>query len=73
MQRIYLSLWGRYADDILAAWENKETIGIIVVVLQFGKLKYFQNSGYVNNAFNVSKLFINSDVPEISEFKKRFV
>ncbi|KAK1431761.1 hypothetical protein QVD17_08387 [Tagetes erecta] len=72
MQRIYLSLWGSYADEIQAVWSNRETVGIIVVILQFGTLKYFRNCGYVNNSFGISKLLINSDVPEISEFKKVF-
>lgn len=73
MQKVYLSLWDSYADEILAAWENREAIGIIVVIVQFGTLKYFSSYGYVNNAFHVSKLFINSEIDEISEFKERYL
>ncbi|KAI3760387.1 hypothetical protein L1987_50782 [Smallanthus sonchifolius] len=69
MHKIFLSLWGSYADEILDVWANKEKSGLIVVILQFGTLKYYQRSAYVNNAFNVSKLFINSDIEEITSFK----
>ncbi|KAI3800682.1 hypothetical protein L1987_28776 [Smallanthus sonchifolius] len=69
MQKVFLSLWGSYADEILDIWANKEKSGLIVVILQFGTLKYYQHSAYVNNAFNVSKLFINSEIDEITSFK----
>ncbi|KAI3683260.1 hypothetical protein L1987_83763 [Smallanthus sonchifolius] len=69
MHKIFLSLWGSYADEILDVWANKEKSGLIVVILQFGTLKYYQRFAYVNNAFNVSKLFINSDIEEITSFK----
>ncbi|KAI3755562.1 hypothetical protein L1987_55365 [Smallanthus sonchifolius] len=69
MQKVFLSLWGSYADKILDIWANKEKSGLIVVILQFGTLKYYQHFAYVNNAFNVSKLFINSEIDEITSFK----
>ncbi|KAI3809497.1 hypothetical protein L1987_25473 [Smallanthus sonchifolius] len=68
-EKVFLSLWGSYADEILDIWANKEKSGLIVVILQFGTLKYYQHSAYVNNAFNVSKLFINSEIDEITSFK----
>ncbi|KAI3814359.1 hypothetical protein L1987_19112 [Smallanthus sonchifolius] len=38
MKKIFLSLWGSYADDILDVWANKEKSGLIVVILQFVNL-----------------------------------
>ncbi|KAI3824684.1 hypothetical protein L1987_06153 [Smallanthus sonchifolius] len=38
LNRIYLSLWDQYADDILGHWENREENGLIVVILQFGQI-----------------------------------
>ncbi|XP_076912822.1 uncharacterized protein LOC143571220 [Bidens hawaiensis] len=58
MNSIYLSLWDSYADSVLEHWQNRHENGVIVVVLQFGTLKYFGRFGYVNNCFNVSKLFV---------------
>ncbi|KAI7752664.1 hypothetical protein M8C21_008386 [Ambrosia artemisiifolia] len=56
---------------MLDVWSQKEAVGFIVVILQFGTLKYFQEFGYVNNAFDVSNLFINSEIDdEISEFRQ---
>ncbi|KAF5762746.1 putative replication protein A, OB [Helianthus annuus] len=73
MESIYLSLWDSYADRILEQWENREEHGVIVVILQFGTLKYFGRFGYVNSCFNVSKLFINSDVDEMTTFRKSLI
>ncbi|MFS7913577.1 putative nucleic acid-binding, replication factor A [Helianthus anomalus] len=69
MDSIYLSLWDSYADRILEHWENREQHGVIFFILQFATLKYFGRFGYVNNCFNVSKLFINSDVDEMTSFR----
>ncbi|KAF5754098.1 putative nucleic acid-binding, replication factor A [Helianthus annuus] len=73
MESIYLSLWDSYADRILEQWENREQHGVIVVILQFGTLKYFGRFGYVNSCFNVSKLFINSDVDEMTAFRNSLI
>ncbi|KAI3829025.1 hypothetical protein L1987_03139 [Smallanthus sonchifolius] len=69
--KVYLYVIGFVADidEILDVWANKEKSGLIVVILQFGTLKYYQRSAYMNNAFNVSKLFINSEIDEITDFK----
>ncbi|XP_076884140.1 uncharacterized protein LOC143533170 [Bidens hawaiensis] len=69
MNSIYLSLWDSYVDSVLEHWQNRNENGVIVVVLQFGTLKYFGRFGYVNNCFNVSKLFVNSDIAEITSFR----
>ncbi|XP_076919596.1 uncharacterized protein LOC143580468 [Bidens hawaiensis] len=69
MNSIYLSLWDSYADSVLEHWQNRNENGVIFVVLQFGTLKYFGRFGYVNNCFNVSKLFVNSDIVEITSFR----
>ncbi|KAJ0843662.1 putative nucleic acid-binding, replication factor A [Helianthus annuus] len=73
MESIYLSLWDSYVDRILEHWENREQHGVIVVILQFGTLKYFGRFGYVNSCFNVSKLFINSDVDEMTTFRNSLI
>ncbi|KAJ0461671.1 putative nucleic acid-binding, replication factor A [Helianthus annuus] len=73
MDSIYLSFWDSYADRILEHWENREQHGVIIVILQFGTLKYFGRFGYVNSCFNVSKLFINSACDEITAFRNRLI
>ncbi|XP_076908565.1 uncharacterized protein LOC143565491 [Bidens hawaiensis] len=69
MKKIYLSLWGSNADMMLEHWEKREQDGVIVVILQFGSLKYFGSSAFVDSCFSVSKLFINSDIDEITFFR----
>lgn len=73
METICLTLWNSYADRIIEFWENREEHGVIVLILQFGWLKYYLKSSYVNNAFDVSKLFLNSDNDETTTFKNRCV
>ncbi|KAJ0560079.1 putative nucleic acid-binding, replication factor A [Helianthus annuus] len=73
MDSIYLSLWDSYADRILEHWENRDQHGVIVVILQFATLKYFGPFGYVNSCFSVSKLFINSDIDDITSFRNSLI
>ncbi|KAI3812850.1 hypothetical protein L1987_17563 [Smallanthus sonchifolius] len=50
--------------------KNKDEIHV-VLILQFGSLNTYKGRKNVSNAFDVTRLFINEPLDEISSFKKR--
>ncbi|KAK9073256.1 hypothetical protein SSX86_007580 [Deinandra increscens subsp. villosa] len=45
----------------------------VVLVLQYSRFSIFEGGYSITNAFDVTNLFINSEVDEISSFRKSFV
>ncbi|KAJ0787388.1 putative nucleic acid-binding, replication factor A [Helianthus annuus] len=71
--QIYVTLWGCYADQILDFEKNNKDEKNVVVVVQFGKYRFWGGNMYVSNLYNVTRVLINSEVKEIMDFKKRFI
>ncbi|XP_035842269.1 uncharacterized protein LOC118488936 [Helianthus annuus] len=69
--QIYVTLWGCYADQILDFEKNNKDEKNVVVVVQFGKYRFWGGNMYVSNLYNVTRVLINSEVKEIMDFKKR--
>ncbi|KAJ0699915.1 putative nucleic acid-binding, replication factor A [Helianthus annuus] len=42
-----------------------------IIILQFGKVKWWNGVAYVNNSYTVSRPFCNHDCPEVDEFRNR--
>ncbi|PWA89927.1 hypothetical protein CTI12_AA105390 [Artemisia annua] len=60
----WASMWDQYAS-------KRQKIDHLVVILQLGKVKYWDGSAAVHNALFGSKIYINRDIPEIVSFKTR--
>ncbi|XP_035840168.1 uncharacterized protein LOC118487433 [Helianthus annuus] len=71
--QIFVTLWDGYADQIRAFESNHPAEKNVVVVIQFGKYRFWGGHVNVSNLYTVTRVFINSDIPEIVDFKKRFV
>ncbi|KAJ0815159.1 putative nucleic acid-binding, replication factor A [Helianthus annuus] len=71
--QIFVTLWDGYADQIRAFETNHPAEKNIVVVIQFGKYRFWGGHVNVSNLYTVTRVFINSDIPEIVDFKKSFV
>ncbi|KAD2805747.1 hypothetical protein E3N88_39124 [Mikania micrantha] len=70
---IYVTLWDEYEKQFSDYLSKHPDVTTIVIVLQFGRLKWFGAKPYVSNAFNnVTRLFINDDINEINSFKQRY-
>ncbi|KAL6579215.1 hypothetical protein OROMI_009431 [Orobanche minor] len=61
------TLWGKYAEDISKYLTREEPI---VVIMQFARLKKWNDEWTVGNSFNSTRLLIDSDIDEVLEFKK---
>ncbi|KAL8245880.1 hypothetical protein R6Q59_007096 [Mikania micrantha] len=68
---IYVTLWDKYEKQFSDYLSKHHDVTTIVIVLQFGRLKWFGAKPCVSNAFNnVTRLFINDDINEINSFKQ---
>ncbi|KAL8266131.1 hypothetical protein R6Q59_003475 [Mikania micrantha] len=66
-----VSRWDQYAEQFDTFLNDNQDDRNIVIILQFGKFKPFKGRTQVSNAYNVTMLFINSEIDEITSFKKR--
>ncbi|XP_035845239.1 replication protein A 70 kDa DNA-binding subunit D-like [Helianthus annuus] len=71
--QIYVTLWGGYADQILEFEKNHKDEKNVVVVVQFGKYRFCGGNLFVSNLYTVTRVFINTEVKEILDFKKKFL
>ncbi|KAL7605805.1 hypothetical protein Lser_V15G20606 [Lactuca serriola] len=77
---VFVTLWGRYAEEIVAYVSKHH--GHFVMIIQLAKFKNIRriihtkikipisDRPYVNNTYLATKLFIEDDIEEISAFKK---
>ncbi|KAL6517514.1 hypothetical protein OROMI_033215 [Orobanche minor] len=61
------TLWGKYAEEISKYLTREEPI---VVIMQFARLKKWNDEWTVGNSFNSTRFLIDSDIDEVLEFKK---
>ncbi|CAH1445281.1 unnamed protein product [Lactuca virosa] len=67
--KLKVTLWGHnayYMHDFLA---NNNNLAPIVVIVQFVKVKFINGRPFTSTYFDVSRLFINNDIDEITIYK----
>ncbi|KAH6807337.1 hypothetical protein C2S51_028445 [Perilla frutescens var. frutescens] len=67
--RLSCTLWGVYADE-LVSFLDKESDEATIIILQFCRAKTYKGEVGVSNTFNVTKMLLNPNVPEVEAFKK---
>ncbi|KAJ0860331.1 putative replication protein A, OB [Helianthus annuus] len=72
-QQIYVTLWGVYADQIIEFQRKHKDEMNVVVVVQFGKYRFWGGNLFVSNLYTVTRVFINTEIPEILEVKRSFL
>ncbi|KAJ0715214.1 putative nucleic acid-binding, replication factor A [Helianthus annuus] len=72
-KQIFVTLWDGYADQIMEYESSNRGEKNVVVIIQFGKYKFWGGHLSVSNLYTVTRVLINSDIDEVSEFKKRFI
>ncbi|XP_052626961.1 uncharacterized protein LOC111892250 [Lactuca sativa] len=68
-----VTIFGSQAYQISEYLKNNPTVNFVVIVMQFLKLNIWNGLGEAKSHFEVTKLFINSDIYEINEFKNKLV
>ncbi|XP_076905358.1 replication protein A 70 kDa DNA-binding subunit B-like [Bidens hawaiensis] len=71
-RHIILTLWEEYCQQMLNYMQNKQQAHVFLI-LQFGNLHIYGHNRTVSNVYDTTRLFINSPIDEILEFKKSFL
>ncbi|KAK1411469.1 hypothetical protein QVD17_38018 [Tagetes erecta] len=69
-QVMSVTLFVDYAEKFIEYLQKNPEEVRFIVILQFGRTKWFQGNPAVNTSYNVTKLFINEDIEEIISFKR---
>ncbi|KAH6793922.1 hypothetical protein C2S52_004399 [Perilla frutescens var. hirtella] len=67
--RLSCTLWGVYADELVLCLD-KESDEATIIILQFCHAKTYKGEVGVSNTFNVTKMLLNPNFPEVEAFKK---
>nr|KAJ0202745.1 hypothetical protein LSAT_V11C500241980 [Lactuca sativa] len=66
-----VTIFGTQAYQLSQYLKENLTVNCVVIVMQFVKLNIWDGVGQAKSHFEVTKMFINSDIVEINEYKKR--
>nr|KAJ0198898.1 hypothetical protein LSAT_V11C600334390 [Lactuca sativa] len=66
-----VTIFGSQAYQMSEYLKNNPTVNCVVIVMRFLKLNIWNGTGEAKSNFEVTKLFINSDIYEINEFKNK--
>ncbi|KAJ0612703.1 putative nucleic acid-binding, replication factor A [Helianthus annuus] len=72
-KQIFVTLWDGYADQIMEYESSNRGEKNVVVIIQFGKYRFWGEHLSVSNLYTVTRVLINSDIDEVAEFKQRFI
>ncbi|KAJ0454052.1 putative nucleic acid-binding, replication factor A [Helianthus annuus] len=72
-KQIYVTLWDAYAEQILDFERDNQNEKNVVVIVQFGKYRFWGGYLYVSNLYTVTRVLINAEIDDILTFKKRFL
>ncbi|XP_021980143.2 uncharacterized protein LOC110876273 [Helianthus annuus] len=72
-QKISLTLWENYAVTLSEYMNDKNRPAHVVILVHFGTVNIYQGKIGLTNMFEASRVFINSDLDEIQEFKDRYL
>ncbi|XP_022041394.2 replication protein A 70 kDa DNA-binding subunit E-like [Helianthus annuus] len=72
-QKCPVTLWDGFAIDMFAYMNDKKREKYVVILCHFGMVNLYKGKRGVANGFELSRLFIDTDIEEISSFRKRYV
>ncbi|XP_021991045.1 replication protein A 70 kDa DNA-binding subunit E-like [Helianthus annuus] len=72
-QKCPVTLWDGFAIDMFAYMNDKKRKKYVVIFCHFGMVNLYKGKRGVANGFELSRLFIDTDIEEISSFRKRYV
>ncbi|XP_023759886.1 uncharacterized protein LOC111908289 [Lactuca sativa] len=65
-----VTIFGSQTHQMSQYLKSNTTVTCLVIVMQFVKLNVWNGIGQAQSHFDVTKMFINSDIVEINHFKK---
>ncbi|KAF7801515.1 replication protein A 70 kDa DNA-binding subunit-like [Senna tora] len=65
--KLNITLWGPFVDQIVE-YAHSHSNGVVVIVIQYCKIKEYGGHKTLSNSMFASRMFVNADIPEITEF-----
>ncbi|KAK9049607.1 hypothetical protein SSX86_031424 [Deinandra increscens subsp. villosa] len=72
-RQVRMTLWGDFATQLVNYVSANLDKGILIIILQFGKVNYYRDLPYFSNLFGISRLIINGDLPEVASMLKGYL
>ncbi|XP_022000500.1 replication protein A 70 kDa DNA-binding subunit E-like [Helianthus annuus] len=72
-QKCPVTLWDGFAIDMFAYMNDKKREKYVVILCHFGMVNLYKGKRGVANGFELSRLFIDTDIKEIFSFRNRYV
>ncbi|GJX37443.1 zinc finger, CCHC-type containing protein, partial [Tanacetum coccineum] len=70
--KLLCCLFVGWSDNFTKLYSEREKMGHVVMILQLAKVKYFNVKPSVSHALFSTKMYLNSDIPEIAAFREAF-
>ncbi|XP_022019173.1 replication protein A 70 kDa DNA-binding subunit C-like [Helianthus annuus] len=67
------TLWDNFSQQFSTFIQGYSCDAVVIVLIQFAKVKNWRGSPNIQNAFFGSRLFINDDIEEITSFRNRLI
>ncbi|KAI3685782.1 hypothetical protein L6452_35040 [Arctium lappa] len=67
--KLHVTLWDAFAEQFNEYVSIHKDEGLVVVVIQFAVVKIYREKPSLSNSFNGTRLFINSEIDEIKDFR----
>ncbi|CAI9264226.1 unnamed protein product [Lactuca saligna] len=71
--KLKVTLWGHNAYYMTEFLANNNSLAPVVVIVQFARVKFINGRPFSSTYFDVSRLFINNDIDEITSYKNKLV
>ncbi|KAJ0621248.1 putative nucleic acid-binding, replication factor A [Helianthus annuus] len=71
--QVIATLWDSFAIEMHDYFNNPNREKHVVVLIHFGVVNLYRDKKGLSTSFDISRMFINSDLDEITSFKKCFV
>ncbi|GKA13968.1 replication protein A 70 kDa DNA-binding subunit C-like protein [Tanacetum coccineum] len=68
-KKISYTLWDNYAQDFATSVSTGNIEGFVIIIIQFGKVRFWNGNPTVQNALFGTRLFLNEDIEEIISLK----
>ncbi|KAI3685180.1 hypothetical protein L6452_34416 [Arctium lappa] len=67
--KLHVTLWDAFAEQFNEYVSIHKDEGLVVVVIQFAMVKIYREKPSLSNSFNGTRLYINSEIDEIKDFR----
>lgn len=71
--RVFVTLWNKFAQQFSDFLDEHTQQHRVIVIVQFATVNYWRGRATVSTYYDISKVYIGSDIHDINEFKQKFI